>query len=227
MSDIERRAFLCSELRAEDGEGDGLPTIVGHAAVFNQRSEDLGGWFEVIVPGAFDRALESDDVRALVDHDPSKIIGRIKAKTLELRADDVGLFSTIKPPDTVPGRDIMTSIRRGDVDSMSFSFTVDEDGQEIVFLDDGTMIRKVFNVTRLFDVSPVSFPAYVDTDVSVRSMLEYQKAHSDIDSRVVEMLAQAKVQGARRRIAKPKTVDPNMERMQRITDDMKKKHGIT
>lgn len=228
MQNVEKRAFLCSELRAEAGEGEGLPTITGHAAVFSQRSEDLGGWFEVILPGAFDEALDrGDDVRALVDHMPDKIIGRTKANTLELRADDVGLLAKITPPDTVPGRDIVTSIERGDVDSMSFAFAVDEDGQRLVFLDDGTIIREVFNVSRLYDVSPVSYPAYVDTDVAVRSMLAHEKSHKDIDSRVVEMLAQAeKRESPRVNIQRPQQADQEMERMQKVTDDMKKKYGI-
>lgn len=229
MSDREVRAFrLPIELRADDGNEGGLPSIRGHAAVFNQRSEDLGGWFEVILPGAFDESLaRGDDVRALVDHDPSKILGREKANTLSLDVDEKGLQVKIDPPNTTVARDIIENIRTGNVDSMSFAFTVDEDGQRLVFPDDGTIVREVFNVSRLFDVSPVSYPAYVDTDVAVRSMIGYQQAHKDIDSRVAEMLAKAEKRDTRRvNIQRPKQADEEMERMQQVTDDMKKKHNI-
>jgi HK97 family phage prohead protease len=171
MSKKEVRAFrLPIELR--DDEGDGLPSIRGHAAVFNKKSEDLGGFREIIMPGAFDSALErGDDVRALVDHDPSKIIGRSKAGTLTLNVDSKGLRVKITPPDSSVGRDIVESIRRKDVDSMSFGFRTIEDVWRTV---DGEEIRELMDL-ELFDVSPVSFPAYPQTDVAVRSLEQWKK----------------------------------------------------
>ena len=159
--DVERRGFLVDgnfilEKRA-DGDAGSLPRITGHAAVFDSLSEDLGGWRETILPGAFAQTLkDSDDVRALVDHDPSKIIGRTKAGTLKLMEDKKGLSVEIDPAPTTVGHDIVESIRRGDVDSMSFGFKTIEDRW---ITKDGEDVRELV-AAQLFDVSPVSFPAY-------------------------------------------------------------------
>jgi HK97 family phage prohead protease len=97
--------------------------LVGHAAVFNTLA-DIGGWFrEKIVPGAFKKTLSDNaDVRALLNHNPDKIFGRTKSGTLKLREDDTGLLSEISVPDTTLGRDLMVSVKRGDIDQMSFAF---------------------------------------------------------------------------------------------------------
>ncbi len=204
MSNREVRAFrLPIELRADDENESGLPSIRGYAAVFGQKSEPIplpfGGTFrEVIMPEAFDSALErGDDVRALVDHDPSKIIGRTKAGTLTLSVDSKGLRVKIDPPNTSVGRDIVENIRNGNVDGMSFGFdTLSDDWR----MEDGEELRELRDL-KLFDASPVTFPAYPQTDVAVRSLEAWRgKA--------------------------PPVVDPEMVRMQKVTDDMKKKHNI-
>ncbi|MHC4316889.1 MAG: HK97 family phage prohead protease [Planctomycetota bacterium] len=147
-----------------DDESD-LPTIVGYASVFDSESRDLGQFKEIIKPGAFDRALvEEHDVRALVDHDPKMILGRSKSGTLRMLVDEVGLRVEIDPPDTSVGRDTIESIRRGDLDSMSFGFVVRNDHWRE---EEGQAIREI-NDLDLFDVSVVSFPAYEDTSVAVR-----------------------------------------------------------
>lgn len=158
----ERRYFPMEELRVET-EGD-KTFITGHAAVFNRMSVDLGGFREIIMPGAFRDSLESGaDVRALVDHDPSKIIGRNKAKTLRLKEDDTGLRVRIDVADTTAGRDITESVRRGDVDGMSFGFRTESDSWRT---EGGESIRELRKVD-VFDVSVVTYPAYPDTDVGV------------------------------------------------------------
>ena len=111
--------------------------------------------------------------RALVDHDPSKILGRVKSGTLELVEDKRGLRVKINPPDTQVGRDIVESIRRGDVDQMSFAFVTREDKWESDE-EGNTILRELLDVD-LFDVSPVTFPAYPDTTVAVRSMGEFKR----------------------------------------------------
>lgn len=170
--DREIRAFrldMLLELRAGDKD---LPRIKGHAAVFDVKSEDLGGFREIIRPGAFKKSLEGGaDVRALVDHDPTRILGRNKAGTLEVREDKKGLFVDISPGNTSHGRDIVESIRRGDVDSMSFGFRTINDQWHI---EDEETVRELLEVD-LFDVSPVSFPAYPQTDVAARSMEAWQE----------------------------------------------------
>lgn len=158
-----------AELRAApDGN-----RLVGHAAVFNKRSVDLGGFVEVIQPGAFSKSLD-DDIRALVDHQ-GIAIARSKNGTLTLREDKVGLSVEIDLPDTNAGRDIRASVERGDVDQMSFGFSVREGGQVFTEDDDGLMVRTLTDV-RLFEVSVVTFPAYPDTDVAARAVRAWQES---------------------------------------------------
>ena len=154
----------------------GQQKITGYAAVFDSLSEDLGGFRETIAPGTFKRALsEHQDVRALVDHDSSKIIGRTEAGTMTLVEDDKGLKYEIDPADTTAGRDILVSIKRGDVSGSSFAFTVVANGDNWNTVD-GEEIRELTDVD-LFDVGPVAFPAYpaTVTEASFRSLRNHMK----------------------------------------------------
>lgn len=182
---IERRVLKGGlELRQE---GEPKPTIMGYAAVFDSLSEDLGGFRERIKVGAFTRTIrEGADVRALVDHDPSKILGRNTAGTLRLKPNAKGLLSEIDPPDTTAGRDIVESIKRGDVSGMSFGFMVRSDEWH---MEDGVPIRELLDVD-LFDVSVVTFPAYPETDVAVRSLEKFKAAAKaeETAGRSVELL---------------------------------------
>ena len=166
--DIERRAWAAGlEVRELD---DGGREIVGHAAVFNRLSEPIFGMFrEEIAPGAF-RDVLGDDVRALWNHDPNFVLGRTTAGTLRIWEDEVGLGVAIRPPDTQWARDFMESIRRGDVTQMSFGFMVDEEDEAFPagHAEDGLPIRRILRVSALFDVSPVTFPAYPQTSVALR-----------------------------------------------------------
>jgi len=165
--EFRRRIFPMAEMRVE-GDEDERPKIVGHAAVFNELSEPLWGFRERILPGAFKEAIKQDDVRALWNHDPNYVLGRNKAGTLRLAEDDRGLAVEIDPPDTQWARDLLVSIRRGDVNQMSFAFTVvDEEFSK----ENGENIR-ILKKVRLHDVSVVTFPAYPQTDVQVRSILQ-------------------------------------------------------
>jgi hypothetical protein len=166
--DIERRAFVVEGLQIET-RADGKKTMRGHAAVFNQLSQDLGGFREQIAPGAFADAIQTDDVRALFNHDPNFILGRNVAKTLRLSEDATGLAIEIDPPDTTYARDLMVSMERGDVTQMSFGFSVRPGGQDWAKNDDGQTVRTLKKL-RLFDVSPVVYPAYPQTDIAMREM---------------------------------------------------------
>ncbi len=179
MDSIEKR--IC-QISLEVRGAHQATVLEGYAAVFNTLSQDLGGFKEIIADKAFSRSLKAGaDVRALVDHDPSKILGRSKSGTLTLREDDHGLKVSIKPPDTTVGRDIVESTRRGDVDQMSFAFSVVSDSWETI---DGEEVRTITDVD-LHDVSIVSFPAYVNTEIAVRSLGHHktdQKTRAIIES---------------------------------------------
>jgi len=162
---MEKRIFGMRELRAENGD-DG-PVIEGYAAVFNVRSLEMWGFQEIILPGAFADSIASDDIRSLWNHDTSFVLGRTRNGTLSLHEDEVGLRVRIQPPDTQFARDFVESIRRGDVDQMSFAFEVLPDGEEWERDDEERLLRKLKKVT-LYEVSPVTFPAYPATSVSVR-----------------------------------------------------------
>lgn len=171
--EIERRCVALDELRIEQRE-DGKQRIIGHAAVFNQLSEDLGGFREQIAHGAFAEAIETDDVRALFNHNSDHILGRNRAKTLMLSEDTRGLAIEIIPPDTQIARDIMVSMERGDITQMSFGFSLRPNGENWALDDEGRVIRTLTKV-RLYDVSPVVFPAYPQTDVALRSFESFSQ----------------------------------------------------
>lgn len=164
----EIRDVPVAELRAVNTDED-KPKIEGYAAVFNSKSENLGGFREIIKEGAFTKTLkEKPDIRALWNHDSSYILGRTTNGSLTLEQDERGLKVSIVPPETQWAKDLMTSIERGDVNQMSFQFRAIKDEWR---MEDGEAIRDLLEA-ELFEVSPVSFPAYESTSVSVRSYLE-------------------------------------------------------
>lgn len=173
----EERSYQV-EMRVEDGDE---PKIRGHAAVFNKLSVPLMGFREKVSPGAFLKSIENSDIRALWNHNPDYILGRNKSGTLSLEEDKRGLAIEISPPDTQWARDLMETIKRGDVDQMSFAFQIareswDETGKESV---------RTLEEVELFDVSPVTYPAYPQTDVKVRSAFE--KAGLDSEKLIAVM----------------------------------------
>jgi HK97 family phage prohead protease len=155
---------------------DGKSSLEGYAARFDKWSEDLGGFKEKIARGAFKKALKDSDVRALFNHDANYVLGRSTAGTLALKEDGKGLFMANDPPPTQWASDLMVSVDRGDISQMSFGFTVEKD--EWKEDKEGRVTRVIHEVGRLLDVSVVSFPAYPDTSVALRS-LEKSKAEKD------------------------------------------------
>lgn len=183
--DVEVRTFVGGELRT--ATADERPVIEGYASVFDKYSEDLGGFVEIIEPGFFDEVLEND-VRSLINHDPHYILGRTTNKTLELKQDSTGLFQRTYPPVTDPestqyAKDLMVSIRRGDITQQSFAFIVKRtyrgdavDGDEWIVAGD-MVIRKLKKggCRELLDVSPVTYPAYVQTNVSADTRSRFEE----------------------------------------------------
>ena len=147
--------------------------VTGHAAIFGQLSEDLGGFKEKIKVGAFDGVLKND-VRAFFNHDPNFLLARTTSGTLKLAVDKMGLSYSFEVPDTTAGRDLVISMERGDITQSSFAFMVEKDSWSE---QDGQEIRTIEKVGRLFDVSPVSIPAYPqanDLVVAKRSRMTYK-----------------------------------------------------
>lgn len=165
------------ELRQAD---DGSATLVGLAAVFDTLSENLGGFREQIKPGAFDDA-DMSDVRGLFNHDPNFVLGRTVSDTLELEVTKKGLRFEITLPDTQTIRDlVLEPIKRGDVDQSSFGFIVAPGGSSFDEDEEGRLIRTITEFQRIFDVSPVTFPAFEDTTVGEASLRSFQAEQESI-----------------------------------------------
>ena len=176
-NDSERRFFRC-EVRADpaaDGQGQ---KIIGYGAVFNRLSENIGGFREIIKPGAFDGVMQ-DDVRGLFNHDRNFVLGRTKSGTLRLSIDDEGLRYEIDAPETQTVKDlVLAPMLRGDIDASSFQFKVAHDGERWFYDDDGLLTREITKFARLYDVGPVAFPAYPDATAASRSRQEFKNKES-------------------------------------------------
>jgi HK97 family phage prohead protease len=166
MAKIEKRTNEVQfELRAVEG-GDGM-TFTGYAAVFNSPSEPLP-FIERIAPGAFKRSLRArNDIKLLWNHDTGSVLGSTRAGTLKLEEDNYGLRVTAVLPETSLGKDVRTLVQRGDVNAMSFGFSVPANGD--TWNTDGT--ERTLRSVRIHEVSIVAFPAYTSTagTASVRS----------------------------------------------------------
>jgi len=180
---IETRRLTVNQFELREGPaGDGM-AFSGYAAVFNSDSEPLP-FTERILPGAFRKSLRSrNNVRMYLNHDSSMLLATTRAKTLRLEEDERGLKVDADLPDTTVGRDLSTLIKRGDVDSMSFGFSVPARGDQ--WSDDGN-VRELKEV-KLYEVSVVTgFPAYAATSASVRSLDTLaQRAQVDADKLAV------------------------------------------
>jgi HK97 family phage prohead protease len=173
LDEVERRCLPTAELRI-DGDS-ASPKITGYAAVFDTWT-DIGGWFkESIKRGAFAKTIKENDVRALLNHNPNFVLGRNKAGTLRLREDAKGLAIEIDPPSSVWASDLLVSMRRGDVNQMSFGFDVNK--QDIDLEENARTLEDV----TLFDVSVVTYPAYPTTSAEVRSAFRDETATTSSD----------------------------------------------
>ena len=162
----KERRFMTVEFRAEEEEGKRV--LSGYAAVYNKLSEDLGGFVEVIRPGAFRKVLESQpSVLALFNHDESLILGATDNNSLALSDDDTGLWFRSQLPDTPTADEVWSLVRGGYLGKCSFAFVVgEEEWGEL----EGRVLRQIHDVAGLYDVSVVSRPAYVNTSVSARAL---------------------------------------------------------
>lgn len=151
-------------------EGDRKIVASGYASVFGTRSANMGGFVEVVEPTAFNKTIKEVDVRAFFNHDPNRLLGRMSAGTLRLGVDQRGLHYEVDLPDTSDGRDVATLMERGDITGSSFGFRMIEDDWS-QRTEDGYPLRSL-KVVALRDVSPVTYPAYVEADSALRSLAE-------------------------------------------------------
>jgi uncharacterized protein len=180
--EIEVRSFEGSDIVIEERDG-GPKAIVGYAIVFGQRSQNLGGFFEVIDERALAKT-DMSDVVAVFNHDNNYILGRNSSNTLTLKQDKKGLRYEIpydeQDPDHVR---LMRKIQRGDVKGSSFKFSIARQGDEWEEeKESGAYVRTVTNISRLYDVGPVVNPAYLQTTASKRSLEEWKAEKAPVVS---------------------------------------------
>lgn len=176
LSETAERRFFSSEVRAEKREIDSGTTstiIEGYAAKFNKETV-IGNWFrEKISTGAFDDVL-NDDVRCLFNHNPNYILARSQEGkgTLTLTVDEVGLKYSYETPDRQYARDLENAIEMGDVSQSSFAFDI---GEQVWHEVDGELpLRNIVKFSVLYDVAPVTYAAYSDTEVAKRSLGDFK-----------------------------------------------------
>lgn len=168
----EIRTFNVENLELRQEGEDNI--VVGYGSVFNTLSNELGGFREIIAKGAFDGRL-NDDVRFLINHDGLPL-ARTTNGTLKLTTDERGLKYEAQVANTSLGRDLIELMRNGTINQSSFAFVVEDDSWEV---RDGVNVRTINKVSRLYDVSAVTYPAYEEASVALRSMEEWQKEEEE------------------------------------------------
>lgn len=171
---LTRTCFAIEDVEVREEEGK--TKIAGYAAMFEKLSVPIYDFREKIRAGAFLSSLSKNNVRALWNHNTDLVLGSTKAGTLTLSEDAKGLRFELSPPDTTAGRDAVVSIKRGDVDGMSFGFRVLK--QEWDEKDPKNIVRTLVEVD-LREVSPTAFPAYPDTKVKVRTIADDYHDHTE------------------------------------------------
>lgn len=198
---LERRTLADAPEIQE--RADKPPVIAGYASLFNNRTT-IGGMFtESVRPGAFTRALtNSPDCRHLLNHDANYVLGRTKNGTLTLREDEKGLWSETIPPNTQQAKDVVENIRVGNIDQMSFAFTIGR--QEWRMGNKGELDhREIVEIDQLYDVSSCTYGAYPDTSVGLRSSeeahtrakAEWEKAKEEHGDKLQKIITRATPEG--------------------------------
>ncbi len=160
--DVELRARTI-EVRAAENDGR---TVEGYAALYDNTT-DMGWYNERVAPGAFDGS-DMKEVRALFNHNPDHVLASVRGGTLNLEIDERGLKFRFSLPNTAIGNDLVEMVSRGDVSQCSFAFRVEEQEWKVSD-DDGPDLRSITKIGDVYDVSLVTYPAYPDTSVALRS----------------------------------------------------------
>lgn len=173
-NEMQTRMFATRMKAREEPTGEMI--LEADFAVFNKETELFPGAFEEIAPGAFSDCL-NDDIRALINHDTTLVLGRTKAGTLTLEETETALRGTISiNPNDSDAVNLYERVKRGDVDQCSFGFDILEEDTE--WRKDGT-VKWTIKKVKLYEVSPVTFPAYEDTAVQARGK-EVEKRKQEI-----------------------------------------------
>lgn len=228
MSNTAERRFTSVRVEVRATSDNGKRTIGGYAAKFNRTSQNLGGFREIIAPGAFNRSRSQNwpGVVARYNHDDNMLLGTTGARTLRLDVDDVGLPYEVDLPDA--RADVHELVTRGDVSQSSFAFIADDDDWTT---DDSGFPLRTLKQARILDVAPVNSPAYLDTSVDARSLAgetrtiagalvgpenAYRSLSEKFDLAVEEVRAMAAVNELTRLFKRtdgppsPKSVSPHM-----------------
>ena len=166
--------------------------IKGYVVKFNDRSQLLyDEWYERVAKGAFAKSLEQNTIKALWNHNSDIVLGSTKSRTLQLVEDDIGLRFELELPNSSQAKDIYESIKRGDVDGVSFGFYVRENGDKWEYLKEEDIYERTLLDIDLIEISPTPFPAYPTSEVGKRSL----EAHNlkSKEERVLEELKKAQV----------------------------------
>lgn len=162
----EQRMMRTASTQFNTRDDDGNLAIEGYFAVFNSNYDIGDKMSESIAPGAFDNTI-ADDIRALINHDTTLVLGRTKAGTLQLRTDSHGLWGHIDiNPNDSDAMNLYNRVQRGDVDQCSFGFDILN--EETDFREDGSVHWTIKEV-KLYEVSPCTFPAYEETSIAART----------------------------------------------------------
>ena len=219
MDNIEYRNFNL-ELRGEDESRH----IEGYGSVFNSRSLDLGGFQEIIAPGAFDGVIERSDVKALLDHNAERgILARSRngKGSLSLELDERGLKYSFDAPHTNLGDEVVEGLKRGDYSQSSFAFTVESESWTKE--EDGSYLRTINKIGNLYDVSIVANPAYTDTSVALRS-LDAFKAQEE--TQIPEEVKEEVKEEPQEEEVKEEVKEENTPEVQEETEPKEKRNNI-
>lgn len=184
------RTYSLDRIEVQKREGVEPPKLTGYASVFNSYSYDFGGWVEVVLPGAFDRSLAENDVRALAHHDKQQVLGRLSVETLKLWTDQKGLGFEVLLPDTTYAWNLLESIKRGDIDGCSIGFHFRKhhwetrDNQEVHVVEDVDLQEVSIGVT---------WQAFPEAKVQLRDLHEAYESRKlrrqrEINTRICEIL---------------------------------------
>ncbi len=186
---IRQTRSLQAELKTR-AEPDGQDMYIeGYFAVFNRQTELWPGAYEEVAPGAFDETL-GNDIRALINHDTTLVLGRNKAGTLELKTDSYGLWGQVKiNPNDTDAVNLYERVKRGDVDQCSFGFNILK--EETDWRNDGT-VKWTIQEIDLHEVSVCTFPAYEETGVQARKAEVEQHHERQLEQRKTKLKERVK-----------------------------------